>query len=166
GSSAKLKPLSPGCCSCSTPPHVADQINVRRCNLGRVHIGAVMYVCRIDGMAVGKLLSREQSADEYFSECYRSGGPQHDNKGGENVWIDLDKSWFAIHSLLTEGREDTALPTGALLGGTTVGRDCAWLVLSVEQTASFAACLATKPDDMVERSPRFAAAVPPAWNNA
>ena len=127
-------------------------------------MGAVMYVCRIDGIAVGKLLSREQSADEYFSECCRSGGPNHE--GGENVWIDLDKAWFAIHSLLTEGREDAALPTGALLGGTTVGQDCAWLVLTVEQTASFAACLATKPDDMVERSPRFAAAVPETWNNA
>jgi hypothetical protein len=39
-------------------------------------------------------------------------------------------------------------------------------VLTVQQTASFAAYVATKPDDIVERSPRFAAAVPEAWNNA
>jgi hypothetical protein len=130
-------------------------------------MGAIMYVCRIDGTAVGKLLSREKSADEHFSECHRSGGSEHDNEGGENVWIDLDKAWFAIHSLLTEGREDTALPTGALLGGTAVsGQDCEWLVLTVEQAASFAAYLATKPEDMVERSPRFAAVVPETWNNA
>jgi Domain of unknown function (DUF1877) len=75
-----------------------------------------MYVCRIDGTAVGKLLSREKSADEYFSECHRVGGSEHDNEVGENVWIDLDKAWSAIHSMLTEGREDRALPTGALLG--------------------------------------------------
>ena len=129
-------------------------------------MGAIMYVCRIDGTAVGKLLSRERSADEYFSECHDSGGSKHDNEATENVWIELDKAWFAIHSLLTEGREDTALPTGALLGGTVVGGpEFAWLVLTVEQTASFAAYLATKPDDMVERSPHFAAAVPEAWNN-
>jgi uncharacterized protein DUF1877 len=130
-------------------------------------MGAIMYVCRIDGAVVGKLLSREKSADEYFSECHRSGGSEHDNEGGENVWIDLDKAWFAIHFLLTEGREDTALPAGALLGGTSVGGlEFAWLVLTVQQTASFAAYVATKPDDIVERSPRFAAAVPEAWNNA
>jgi hypothetical protein len=123
-------------------------------------MGAIMYVCRIDGAVVGKLLSREKSADEYFSEGHRSGGSEQDNEGGENVWIDLDKAWFAIH-------EDTALPAGALLGGTSVGGlEFAWLVLTVQQTASFAAYLATKPDDIVERSPRFAAAVPEAWNNA
>jgi hypothetical protein len=129
-------------------------------------MSAIMYVCRIDGTAVGKLLSREKSADEYFSECRRVGGSEHDNEAGKNDWIDLDKAWFAIHSLLTEGREDRALPTGALLGGTAVSEQGpAWLVLTVEQTASFAAYLATKPDDMVERSPHFAAAVPEAWNN-
>ena len=130
-------------------------------------MGAIMYVCRIDGTAVGKLLSQEKSADEYFSECRDSGDSEYDNGASENVWIELDKAWFAIHSLLTEGREDTALPTGALLGGTAVGGpEFAWLVLTVEQTASFAAYLAAKPDDMVERSPRFAAAVPETWNNA
>ena len=131
-------------------------------------MSAIMYVCRIDGTAVGKLLSREKSADKYFSECHRVGDSEHDNEAGKNVWIDLDKAWFAIHSLLTEGREDRSLPAGALLGGTAVSeQDCpAWLVLTVEQTASFAAYLATKPDDMVERSPHFAAAVPESWNDA
>ena len=131
-------------------------------------MSAIMYVCRIDGTAVGKLLSREKSADEYFSEYHRVGGSEHDNEASENIWIELDKAWFAIHSLLTEGREDKALPPGALLGGTAVSeQDClAWLVLTVEQTASFATYLATKPDDMVERSPHFAAAVPESWNDA
>src|SRR5262245_34690353 len=70
--------------------------------------------------------------------------------------------------MLDRGPGGRALPTGALLGGTAVSeQDCpAWLVLTVEQTASFATYLATKPDDMVERSTHFAAAVPEAWNNA
>ncbi|MBV9563799.1 MAG: hypothetical protein JOY90_25640 [Bradyrhizobium sp.] len=38
-------------------------------------------------------------------------------------------------------------------------------MLTAEQTASFAAYLATKPDDMAELSARFAAAFA-AWNNA
>jgi len=130
-------------------------------------MGATMYVCRIDGTVVGKLLSGGKSADRYFLECHRSGDSEHNIEADENAWIDLDKAWFPIHSLLTEGREDRALPAGALLGGTAVSeQDCpAWLVLTVEQTASFAAYLATKPDDMVERSPHLAAAVPEAWNN-
>jgi hypothetical protein len=124
-----------------------------------------MYVCRIDGRAVGGLLSREKSPDDYFSERYASRGAESE-EASQNLWIDLDKAWFAIHFLLTEGREDTALPGGALLGGTAVaGQDGQWLVLTVEQTASFAAYLATKPDDMVELSARFAAAFP-TWNNA
>jgi hypothetical protein len=89
---------------------VADQNNARKYNLGMVHMGAIMYGCRINGTAVGKLLWREKSADEYFSECHRVGGSEHDNELGENVWIDLDKAWSAIHSMLTEGRED--MPTG------------------------------------------------------
>src|SRR5262245_39045480 len=61
---------------------VVDQNNARRYNLGRVHMSAIMYVCRIEGTAVGKLLSREKSADEYFSECHRVEGSEHDNDVG------------------------------------------------------------------------------------
>lgn len=130
-------------------------------------MGAIMYVCRIDGGVVEKLLSREKAAYEYFEECYPAGGSKYDNKGDAQHWIDLDKAWFAIHSLLTGGREDTALPAGALLGGapTTAGGQNSedWLVLTVEQTANFAAYLAAMPDDVVKLSPRFAAVVPETY---
>jgi hypothetical protein len=133
-------------------------------------MGVIMFVCRVDGTVVEKLLSRQKSAHSYFSECYHKKDLGHDNEGDEHVWIDLDKAWFAIHSLLTEGREDIALPAGALLGGVSTAAseqdDEAWLVLTVEQTASFAAYLATKPDDVVEQFPRFAALFPENWNNA
>jgi hypothetical protein len=133
-------------------------------------MGVIMFVCRIEGTVVEKLLSRQKSSHSYFSERYQKKDLGHDDQGDEQVWIDLDKAWFAIHSLLTDGREDIALPAGALLGGVSTAAseqdDEAWLVLTVEQTASFAAYLATKADDMVEQSPRFAVLFSENWNNA
>jgi hypothetical protein len=133
-------------------------------------MSVMMFVCRIDGAAVEQLLSRQTSAHRYFSECYHKKYLGHDNESDEQAWIDLDKAWFAIHSLLTEGREDTALPAGTLLGGVLTPADepgdGAWHVLTVEQTADFAAHLATKADDMVEQSPRYAALFSGNWNDA
>ncbi|MBV9563800.1 MAG: DUF1877 family protein [Bradyrhizobium sp.] len=82
-------------------------------------MGAMMYVCRIDATSVGRLLSHEKSSDEYFSACHASRRSESDD-ASQDLWIDLDKAWAAIQFLLTDGREDTALPGGALLGGTAV----------------------------------------------
>ena len=75
--------------------------------------------------------------------------------------IDIDKSWHAIHFLLTGEAWSDALPQGALFAGEAVGGDPevepVARLLDPETVKAFAGYLSTKPDDFVETTLDFAA---------
>ncbi|MGF1500176.1 MAG: YfbM family protein [Paracoccaceae bacterium] len=59
--------------------------------------------------------------------------------------IDLDKSWHAIHWLLTGTADEASMPAGALLGGREVGEDQGYgpaRIVSAAETAAYAKQLA------------------------
>lgn len=69
-------------------------------------------------------------------------------------WVNLDKSWHAIHFLMTGDGATTTAPAGALLGGKEVSGDLGCgpaRLLKPAAVAAFAELLTSKPQDFVER---------------
>lgn len=106
--------------------------------------------------ATAKELAELSSAESYAQFI----APDDYDALPENALVDLDKSWHAIHFLLTGEAGPAALPAGALLAGKDVGEDNGYgpaRLLDAADVSAFAAFLSLKPDDFVERTFDFEA---------
>ncbi|MBN9247461.1 MAG: YfbM family protein [Hyphomicrobium sp.] len=76
----------------------------------------------------------------------------------DDEWINLDKSWHAIHFLMTGDGVSTTLPAGTLFAGKVVSDDLGCgpaRLLAPQEVAAFARLLNDKPDNFVERELDF-----------
>lgn len=111
-------------------------------------MGMVLQLRRGDEAILGNLLSGGDSFENFIN-------PDDFREAPKGTLIDLDKSWHAIHFLLTGEIWCATLPQGTLLAGEEVTEDSGYgpaRLLNADQVANFANFLAGKPDDFVEKA--------------
>lgn len=116
-------------------------------------MGMAMQFRRADAATVARLRAGGPDAFEAFIAPM----DEYDVLVPEQL-IDIDKSWHAIHFLLTGTIWEPVMPAGALLGGESVSNDLGYgpvRLLSGDEVRQFNAVLAGKPGDFIEKSLDF-----------
>ncbi len=116
-------------------------------------MGMCMLLRRCDADTMARLRAEPDTAGAFAA-------PQDYQAVPEGELVDLDKAWHAIHFLLSGSPDSTTVPEGALFAGEELGGDLGLgpaRLLSEHDTRFFAAYLASKPDDFVEKTLDFAA---------